>query len=211
MFSLFTSSLRADPIIGPAVEQNGLRFESWLASPKIVIPSKTIDYNHSTATMLFSVRVTNLTQQLVRFDPFAASLNIVKPNGTSLLGWVLIAGSIRPPQEEDYIMLLPGQSLVVPYRSHFYWYNNRLCLDWPSITDHPVNYSGIAASSYYFVLDYRMPSPTVPIRDDRTRKIIKTLNGFWTGDVAVSSMTFAVTEPTLAQVVPPPLTERAEE
>ena len=60
---LFTGGLRADPVIGPAVERNGLRFESWLASPKIVIPARNIDYKNSTATMLFSVRVTNLTQE----------------------------------------------------------------------------------------------------------------------------------------------------
>jgi hypothetical protein len=207
LFCLLAGGLRADPITGPAVEQHGLRFESWLASPKIAIPRKTVDYHHCTATMLFSVRVTNLTQHLVRFNPFAASLNIVKPNGEDLLGWVLIAGSIRSPQEKDYIMLLPSQSLVVPYRSHFYWHDNHLCLDWPSMIDHPVNYSKIVAGSYHFVLDYRMPSQTVPIQDDRTRKIIKTLNGFWTGDVTVSSMTFEVTEP-LPAVLPQPVTSR---
>lgn len=204
LFSLFTGGLRADPIIGPAVVQNGLRFQSWLASPKIVIPSKTIDYNHSIATMLFSVRVTNLTQQPVRFDPFAASLRIIKPNGEELGAGLVIGGYVRQPQEADYLLLQPGQSVILPCLSHLYWYNNGLCLDWPSpFIGHPMNYGGLIAGSYHFVLNYRMPNQTVAIRDDRTAKIVKTLNGFWTGDVMVASMTFEVTEPIPARASPP--------
>ena len=183
------------------MERNGLRFESWLVSPKIAIPSKTLDYSHCTATTLFSVRVTNLTPQLVRFDPFAAFLKIVKPDGAELPGGLVIAGYVRQPQESDYLLLQPGQSMVLPYLSHLYWYNNGLCLDWPSsYIDHPMSYGGVTAGSYHFVLDYRILSPTAPIRDDHTEEIIKTLNGFWTGDVILASMTFKLIEPAPARL-----------
>lgn len=204
LLSTSASGLRADPVLGPAVERNGLRFESWLASPKIAIPSKTIDYNHSEAMMLFSVRVTNLTQTPVRLNPYCATLKIVKPGGEEVPGGMVIAGSVRPPQDPDYLLLQPGQSLVLPCLSHLYWYNNALCLDWPSwYVDHSMSYGGLTTGDYYFTLDFRMPNWPISSRNRRrstpmtsTPPIV--LDDLWTGNASVSSMTFELTRVLLA-------------
>ncbi len=207
----FTNGLRADPVIGPAVEQHGLRFESWLASPKIVIPSKTVDYNHSTATMLFSVRATNLTQKPVRLNPFAARLRLIKPNGKEIESGFGIAGELRQPQKPDFMVLQPGQSLVLPFLSHLYWYKNGLYLDWPTFyRGRSINYEGLTAGSYYFTIDYdcQWLMPIFASRNIHSTKPVSTqsipvLDDLWTGNVSVTSMTFEVTEPAPARPSPP--------
>ena len=190
----FADGLRADPILGPPVEQNGLRFETWLASPAIAIPNKNIDYKSSIATVLFTVRVTNLTQSPIRFDPFGLYiLTLAGPNGKAInADPIMIAGRIRVAQETDYLLLQPGQSLVLPNISRLYWERGRLCLSWSSqaFPEYPEVYEGLVARNYQIKLRYNMPSKTVTIRKEFMGKIIKTLDGFWTGDVTLSSIKF---------------------
>ncbi|MGI4789637.1 MAG: hypothetical protein ACRYFS_12390 [Janthinobacterium lividum] len=184
--------LRADPILGPPVEQSGLRFETWLADPKIVIPDKHLVPKKNIPVTLFSVRVTNLLSKPVRFDPYMLDLMLVKPNGKKLFAdEIRNYGRMLQPQEEDYIVLQPQQSLVVPRPSFLEWRGDRLDLSWPSpIAGNPWTYPGLVAGTYQFTIEYRMPTPTVPIRDDNTNKIVKTLDGFWTGDVTLPPMKF---------------------
>ena len=178
-------------VVGPAVEQNGVRFETWLASPKIVIPDKSVSYEKQKAAALFSVRVTNLTQKPVRFNPLCVRLILIGPDGEEVGCGFGIAGGLRPPQEEDYLVLKPGVSEVVSRPSSLYWYNNSLHLDWPSwYIDHPWNYWGLAAGRYQFKINCSMTTPDVQIYDQHTSKVIKTLNGFWTGDVSLPPVKF---------------------
>lgn len=197
------------PVIAPAVVQNGLRFETWLASPKIVMPIKSLDRKSYTPITLLGLRVTNLTQMPLRLSPFALALRLVGPDGKEALpDSIVIHGYIRQPQEMDYILLLPGQSQLLPKSTGFFWRNDHLCLAWPSIVNgHPfvyegtrlsasVNdlasqtYTGLAAGNYRFSVCYTMQTQDVQLRDDQTAKVVKTLGGFWTGDVITPPLTF---------------------
>ncbi len=174
-----------------------MRFETWLASSKIVMPAKSVSYEKQKATVLFSVRVTNLTQKPVRFNPFGVRLILTEPDGEEVGCGFGIAGGLRPPQEEDYLILKPGVSTVVSRQSSLYWDNNNLRLDWPSwLIDHPWNYEGIVAGSYQFKIACSMTTQDVQLLDEHTGKAVKTLNGFWTGNVTTPPLTFQlVTRP----------------
>jgi hypothetical protein len=100
-------------IIGLPVERNGVRFETWLASPKIVIPDKSVSYENQKVTVLFSVRVTNLTPEPIRFDPFTLRMILTGPDGKEVECGFGIVGGLQSPQEEDYLVLKPGISEVV--------------------------------------------------------------------------------------------------
>ncbi len=231
-FCLLPCAVRADPIIGPAVEQNGLRFESWLASSQIAIPDKNLKERLGSNSKLFSIRVTNLTPSPLRLSPYSLSTTLIGPGGKELFAdMILIAGYVREPQESDYVVLQPGQSLIMPYFSFFYWRDDHLCLSLPSsINGYPFVYEGslvdadkdryattakklrrlmtskhqgLTSGNYQFSIHYSVSSPTVAIRDDHTAKIIKTLNGFWTGDVTLPPVRFELTEPTPARSSPP--------
>ena len=224
LLSWFAHSLRADPVISPPVEQDGLRFETWLASPKIVIPDKGMSYRKNTPATLFSVRVTNLTPSLLRINPYALSLKLVGPNGKELFANPLIIhGYIRQPQEADYVLLQPAQILVLQMPSSLYWQGNHLCLSFPSringysfVYEGPIvgtdkrqvgsiserittlmtgTHQGLTPGIYRFCLYYAMPTSTLPIRDDNTDKVVKTLNGFWTGDVTTPPLKFELVTP----------------
>lgn len=223
LLTLCSSGLHADPVIGPAIERNGLRFEPWLASPSVGVQGKDSVPKKNTAATLFSVRVTNLTQAPLRLSPYALSSTLVGPNGqTEYADFMMIHGYIRQPQESDYILLQPGQVLVIPYPGLVYWRDDHLCLSLPSfINGHPLVYEGpivgaenkeettaakivtlmtgkhqgLPFGTYHFSMYYAMHSASVPICDDHTAKTIETLNGFWTGDVTTAPMTFELTPP----------------
>ena len=179
------------PVISWAIVRNGLRFETWRASARIVIPPKSVSYEKQKPTVLFSVRVTNLTQTPLRFNPFTVRLILTGPDGEEVGCGFVIGGYVRSPVEEDFLLLKPGQSTVLPYPSSLYWYNDGLCLDWPShIIDHPWNYGGLVPGSYRFEIDCSMTTPDVQLRDEHTGKTVKTLTGFWTGTVATPPLTF---------------------
>ncbi len=181
----------SSPLIGPAVEQNGVRFETWLVSSKIVIPDKSVSYEKQKAATLFSVRVTNLTQKPIRFSPFGVKLILTGPDGEEVGCGYGIAGGLHPPGEEDYLVLKPGISVVVSRPSSLCWYGNSLGLDWPSsYVDHPWNYGGIVAGSYRFEINCSMTTQDVQLLDEHTGKVVKTLNGFWTGNVTTPPLTF---------------------
>ncbi len=184
------------PVIGPAVVQNGVRFETWLVSRKIVIPDKSVGYDQQTARVLFSARVTNLTQKPVRFNPFGVRLILIGPDGEEVGCGFVIGGSLRLPSEKDYLLLTPGQSVLLSCPSSLYWYNNGLCLDWPSFRiDHPWNYGGLVAGSYQFTINCSMTVQDVPLYDEHTGKVVKTLDGFWTGNVTTLPLTFQLVTP----------------
>jgi len=193
---LCSSGLQASPVIGPPIERNGLRIEPWLASPKIAIPSKTVGYKSCIPTVLFSVRVTNLTSSCIRFDQYAVGLTLMQANGKEIVADpIMIAGYLRQAQEQDFLVLQPGQSIVLPEPSRLYWSENSLCLSWLGpFAGHPWVYESLVPGTYRVKLRCDMPASTMAIRDDRTSKIIKTLNGFWTGDVTTVPLTFELTQ-----------------
>ncbi len=202
-------------IIGPAVERDGVRFETWLESPKIVIPDKEMNRKKYVAVTLFGLRVTNLTQTPLRINPYCLSLTLIGPDGKEIFpNPLVIHGYIRQPQEEDYPLLQPGQSQILPKSTDFFWRDGHLCLAWPSdINGHPFIYegarlshhvndllssphAGLAAGTYQFLMRYTMPTQDVQLYDDHTDKIVKTLNGFWTGNLTTPPLTFQlVTHP----------------
>lgn len=181
------------PVTGPAVKRNGLRFETLLASPNIVIPNKNVGYGKKT-TALCSVRVTNLTLTAIRFDPFRLyPTKVIKPNGKKLFADPIhIAGLSRPAQEADYIFIQPNQSVVLPGVSSFYWQRKRLCLSlgFRAFDDHPLVYEGLTAGAYHICFRYNNLHSTVEIRREFMEKPIKTLTGLWTGDVVLPPLTF---------------------
>lgn len=187
----------SSPIIGPAIEQNGVRFETWLTATKIVIPDKSVSYEKQKAATLFSVRVTNLTQKPIRFNPFGVRLILTGPDGGEVGCGYGIAGGLHPPGEEDYLVLKPGQSLVLSRPSSLCWYGNSLGLNWPSsYVDHPWNYWGLVTGRYQFEVNCFMTTQDVQLYDDHTGKVVTTLNGFWTGNLTTPPLTFQlVTHP----------------
>ena len=215
IFSCIGSAVQAAsaPVIGPPVVQNGLRFETWLVSPKIIMPDKSVSYEKQKPMVLFSVRVTNLTQTPLRINPYFLSLTLIGPDGKEVFpDPLVIHGDIRQPQEADYILLPPGQSQVLPKSTGFFWRGNHLCLAWPSnINDHPFVYEGVrlshsitdllssphaglTAGTYHFSMRYNIRAQTVPIRISVVS--VKTLIGFWIGDVSLPPLTFQlVTHP----------------
>lgn len=109
---------------------------------------------------------------------------------------ITIAGYVRPPQEADYLLLQPGQSVILPYVTLLYWEQNHFCLTWGFRSfDHPEVYEKMAAGAYHFRLHYRNPSSTIEIRREVFGKPIKRLTGFWVGDVTLPPLTFQLVKP----------------
>lgn len=129
----------------------------------------------------------------MHFDPFGLyPTKVIKPNGKELFpAPILIAGYVRPAKEADYLLLQPGQSVVLPYVTLLYWPQNHFCFTWGFRSfDHPMVYEGMTAGAYQFRLHYSNPNSTVKIRREVFGRPIKRLTGFWVGDVTLPPLKF---------------------
>jgi hypothetical protein len=187
----------SSPVIGPAVEQNGVRFETWLTSPKIVIPRKSITHGKTAAAILLSVRVTNLMTTPVSFKPFRLHPTLIRPGGKELVpASILTAGYLGPAQEANYLLLQPGQSVTLPYVIRLYWEQNHMYLTWGfRFTEEYLWAYRMATGAYHFHLHYSNPSSRVEIEREIFGRPIKTSTGFRVDDVILPPLTFQLVKP----------------
>ncbi|MCD8486464.1 MAG: hypothetical protein LRZ84_06885 [Desertifilum sp.] len=106
------------------VEVDGIRFETLVPEREIIIPTK-----HGEKTPVqFGIRVTNCTEISYRFIFFGLMPELQDAKGTVIhRTWSGVNG-VKIPQEDDFLLAIPNESLTFFVDGDFYCYQDKFGL-----------------------------------------------------------------------------------
>lgn len=107
-----------------SVEVDGIRFETLVPEREILIPTKDGDKT----PVQFGIRVTNLSEIPYRFVFFGLMPELQDAKGNVIeRTWSGVNG-VKIPQEADFLLAMPNESLTFFVECEFYCYQDKFTL-----------------------------------------------------------------------------------
>lgn len=162
-----------------AVEVDGIRFETLVPERLLVIPNQSGDKT----PVQFGIRVTNLSPTPYRFTSFYLLPELLEPDGQAIkMGYA--RNATRAPQESDFLLAMPGESLTFFMDAEFYWFDCKLRLAGEARDGGFWHFDDLKPGKYRVRFTYRNQSAVKQILYGGT------IEGLWTGIVSTSFVEF---------------------
>ncbi|WP_293125103.1 hypothetical protein [Microcoleus sp. bin38.metabat.b11b12b14.051] len=177
-----------------AVEVDGIRFETFIPEPLLTVPNKS---DNSYQSVQIGMRITNNTLTSFYFSfygSFAPSLVI--PDGQILRGGY-ISDWMRGPEESDFLLVTPGQSVTFFPDIDLCWRKwDQLSLGVSDGSGGAWSFNELKPGIYHFRFRYENISNTIQQKNLAGQSITsRPIEKVWTGRVDTPFVEFRITQP----------------
>ncbi len=142
------------------IEVDGVRFETVVSQRVLTIP----EAKRGVYTPLkVGIRITNNTQSFFYFSSFVSSMfpEMIAPDGQVMVTG-LITDRINQPIESDYVLVVPGEEIILYRDAFLFWIQNRkkkrdrqLALSIPFPSEDTYVFDPLYPGTYQFRFEYR--------------------------------------------------------
>ncbi|MDJ1185717.1 hypothetical protein [Roseofilum casamattae] len=142
----------------------GIKLETLVPERVLIIPNR----DHIKTWADFGIKVTNQTSTPYRFIFFNLDIELVELEGESIRSEKGNTNRMNIPQESDFLLAQPGETLTFLTKIKYVWRGYSLGLSYQNLSNQTYSFIGLKPTKYWVRFTYRNSYTTRKLHGSRT-------------------------------------------